>query len=194
MESQLQAKHQVAALWHLLQCMGFIVNHKKLEPAKVLDFLGLTVDTLSMEPKFPLDKMKKNHSETWKLEGINTIPPRSLVRLLGKMNTTAQVPPAPLFFRNLQMSPTHALDQSSQCYETEVSLHQDTKQELGWWDSQAKWGNTTEIRDSSDYPLRCFQLGIECTRSGSDHIVVASYVRLYEGEVKHIDVPPSYPY
>ena len=47
---------------------------------------------------------------------------RAIARLVGKMNATSRViPPAPLFYRHLQMALSEALNSNSQCYETQVS-------------------------------------------------------------------------
>ena len=84
--------------------------HNQLEksitnPAQILEFLGLTVDTLSMEPRLPLDKLKKICAESRKLTREQTTSAHSLARLLRKMNaTTPVIPPAPLFCRHLQIS------------------------------------------------------------------------------------------
>ena len=39
----------------LLECMGYIINWSN--PAQTPEFLGLIVDTLSMELRLPLDKL-----------------------------------------------------------------------------------------------------------------------------------------
>ena len=52
---------QVTGVRHLLECLGFIVNIKKsiLDPAQVIEFLGLSVDSLAMEIRLPLVKFKQ---------------------------------------------------------------------------------------------------------------------------------------
>ena len=66
--------------------MGFIVNVKKsvTKPAQTIEFLGFTVDSVSMELRLPLDKMKKIRAEARKLEKEGTVSARALARLLGK--------------------------------------------------------------------------------------------------------------
>ena len=51
------------------ECMSYIINWKKsiTNPAQTLEFLGLIVDTLFMELRFPLDKLKKICVESRKL-------------------------------------------------------------------------------------------------------------------------------
>ena len=54
-ETKEKAQEQAKALVYLLECLGFIINKKKSEltPAQIMDFLGLTVDTLLMQLKLP---------------------------------------------------------------------------------------------------------------------------------------------
>ena len=65
-ESQEQAKRHAEAVVYLLQCLGFKINQKisVLEPAQVMEFLGLTVDTVQMELKLPVDNIKKIRAES----------------------------------------------------------------------------------------------------------------------------------
>ena len=52
---------QVTGVRYLLECLGFIVNIKKsiLDPAQVIEFLGLSVDSLAMEIRLPPVKIKQ---------------------------------------------------------------------------------------------------------------------------------------
>ena len=102
-ESKEVVVDQVEALIYLLKCLGFIINEKKsiTTSTQVIEFLGLTVDSVSMKLKLPSEKMKKIRVESRKLADLETIDTRSLSRLLGKMNATScVVPPAPLFTRH----------------------------------------------------------------------------------------------
>ena len=95
---------QVTGMRYLLECLGFIVNIKKsiLNPAQVMEFLGLSVDSLAMEIRLPPIKIKQIRAEARKLAKQETIPARMLAQLLGKMNATNCVlPPGPLFYRHL---------------------------------------------------------------------------------------------
>ena len=61
---------------------------------------------------------------------------RTLARLLGKMSSTANViPPAPLFYRNLQMTLSNTLENHSQNYKGLVILSPASLEELKWWDT-----------------------------------------------------------
>ena len=149
-ESREELERHVVALIYLLECMGDIINSKKsiTNPSQTLEFLGLIVDTVSMELRLPLDKLKKICAESRKLAREQTTSARSLARLLGKMNaTTPVIPPAPLFCRHLQMSLTRALVEGSQSYETPVTLSPEEREELTWWDNHmSRWNGKSLVK------------------------------------------------
>ena len=124
-ESKEMAVDYVEAMVYLLECLGFVINKEKsvLVPDQTLEFLGLMVDTVNMELRLPLHKMKMIRVESQKLLREEVISVRALARLLGKMNATAcVVPPAPLFYRHLQMTLSDALDRNTQNYSSRVIL------------------------------------------------------------------------
>ena len=99
-ESRDLIQDQVTGMLYLLECLGFIVNRKKsiLNPTQVIEFLGLSVDSIAMELRLPLIKMKHIQVEARKLARETSVSARTLAQLLGKMNATNCVlPPAPLF-------------------------------------------------------------------------------------------------
>ena len=103
-----------------------------LVPAQVMGFLGFRVDTVQMELKLPVDKIKKIHAESWAMLREEQVSGRALAQLVGKMNATSQViPPAPLFYRHLQMALSATLNQHSQCYEAQVTLTTECREERG---------------------------------------------------------------
>ena len=156
-ESKEVVVDQVEALIYLLKCLGFIINEKKsiTTPTQVIEFLGLTVDSVSMELKLPSEKMKKIHAEARKLADLETIDTRSLSCLLGKMNATScVVPPAPLFTRHLQMNLSRALEANSQNYDSLLTLSQESKEELRWWDTHmSRWNGKSLIKREVDLTI-----------------------------------------
>ena len=156
-ESREQARRQAEALVYLLQCLGFRVNTKKsvLEPAQMLDFLGFTVDTVQMELKLPVDKIKKIRAESRAMLKEDQVSGRALARLVGKMSATSPViPPAPLFYRHLQMALSHTLNQHSQCYEAQVPLTQECREELVWWDAHMiNWNGKSLLKKEVDMTI-----------------------------------------
>ena len=124
-ESREKAEDQASGLTYLLQCLGFTVNMTKsiLIPTQSLEFLGFSVDSRTMELSLPAHKLKKIRAESQKLLGAEHITNRTLSRLIGKMSATNQViPPAPLFYRHLQMYLSESLRVSDQNYETSLTL------------------------------------------------------------------------
>jgi len=84
---------------YLLESLGFIVNTKKsvLNPAQVIEFLGLSVDSIAMEIRLPSVKIKQIRAEAHKLARKLSQP----TQLLGKMNAmNCVLPPGPLFYRH----------------------------------------------------------------------------------------------
>jgi len=120
-ESKGMALNYVEALVYLLECLGFVINREKsvLVPNQTIEFLGLTVDSVNMELRLPLQKMKMIRAESRKLLKEQVTSARALARLLGKMNATAcVVSPAPLFYRHLQMALSSALEENAQNYDS----------------------------------------------------------------------------
>ena len=132
--------------------MSYIINSKKsiTNLAQILEFLGLIVDTVSMELRLPLDKLKKIRAESRKLTREQITSARSFACLLGKVSaTTPVIPPAPLFCRHLQMCLTQALEEGSQSYETPVTLSPEGGEKLTWWDNhvEMEWEITSKDGD-----------------------------------------------
>ena len=68
------------------------------------------------------------------------------------MNATAQViPPAPLFYRHLQMTLTEVLNRGGQDCEMEISLSQECIEELLWWDNHmSQWNRKSVVKRDID--------------------------------------------
>lgn len=120
-----------------------------------MEFLGFTADTVQMELKLPLDKIKKIRAESRTMMREEQVSGRALARLVGKMNATSQViPPAPLFFRHLQMAFSLTLNQHSQCYEAQVPLTAECREELKWWDTHMiNWNGKSNLKKEVDMTI-----------------------------------------
>ena len=150
-----QALDHAQALVHLLESLGFIINTEKsvLTPSQTIEFLGLSVSSIDMELRLPLAKIKQIRAEARKMMRMAEPPSaRTLARLLGKMNsTTCVIPPAPLFYRSLQMAFSNTLETHSQNYEGLVMLLPDSLEELQWWDTEmSKWNGKTLLKREVD--------------------------------------------
>ena len=75
--------------------------------------------------------------------------------LLGKMNATACViPPAPLFYRHLQMALANMLERNFQSYDSRVILPTTCLEELNWWDTQmCKWNGKSILKTETDLTI-----------------------------------------
>ena len=84
-------ERHLEGLIYLLEMVGFVINQKKsiMTPDHAIEFLGLTIDTISMVLSLPAEKMKKIRVEAQKLAAAESVLARDLARLLGKMNATS---------------------------------------------------------------------------------------------------------
>ena len=96
-ESQELAKDHVRRVVYLLTCLGFQINKEKsvVEPVQTLEFLGLTVDTVSIELRLPGEKIKQIRAESCNMMRESKTSVKALPRLVGKMPQTVQSHPPP---------------------------------------------------------------------------------------------------
>ena len=142
----------------LLEALGFTVNYNKsiTEPTQEIEYLGVILDTTSMELKLPGEKLKKIRLEAGKIaRGAEPLTARILSRLIGKMNAASQVvPPAPLFYHHLQRALSQALELGNQSYETRATLPEEAKEELHWWITEmSRWNGKTLIKTDIDVTI-----------------------------------------
>ena len=164
-----------------LQCLGFTINSEKtiLEPSQHLEFLGFTVGATSMELSLPTQKIKRIRAESWQLLEAEHLTCHSLSRLIGKMNATNQViPPAPLFYRSLQIDLASALRRGNQDYETSLALSPDSREEIIWCDTQMiKWNGRTHCLKPLDLLMvillySCSICTINCKNTAESNVSV----------------------
>ena len=78
------------SLLHLLMHLGFAINWKKsfLNPTQILDFLGFTVNTLSMTLALPIDKVDRITKKCRKLLTAHTVSVRELAEMVGLLTSS----------------------------------------------------------------------------------------------------------
>ena len=143
-ETETLAREQTAGLVYLLENLGFVINYPKSQttPSQEIEFLVFLVSSINMDLKLPGEKIIKIRGETRRILNQNTTNVRDLSRLISKLNHATQaIPPAPLFYRNLQSCLKGALDSGDQDYETSVTLNETCAQELSWWESHLRCWN-----------------------------------------------------
>ena len=123
-----------------------------LEPTPRLDFLGFTVDTVSMELRLPRNNLKiDSHGGVEVLGGGVCIWAG-----LGQINRKnerdhASDSPSPLFFRHLQRDLARTLDESCENYDTHLMLSRDSREKLQWWKSVLqKWNGKSLLSKEAD--------------------------------------------
>ena len=149
------AKDHTSALIYLLENLGYIVHPEKTVtvPSQEIEFLGMVVDSSTMELRLPGQKLKKLRLETAKIKDQSATPSaRELSRLLGKFNSvTRAVPPSPQFCRAIQRDLAIALEKSNQSYNAPCQLSPASKEELDWWTHQlARWNGKSLVMTQPD--------------------------------------------
>ena len=122
-------------LIYLLENLGLTVNWKKsiLEPVHTLEYLGMTINTLSMTIFLPERKIRElvrlcKERLTKKEHSL-----REMSQLIGKLYSTAPaIIPAPLQLRYLQQDLIKA-QRGGLSYSDTITLSKDSKKELEWW-------------------------------------------------------------
>ena len=149
---QLIQEHTYIALF-LLENLGFVINNQKsiLTPCQQIKFLGMTVNSQSMELKLPGEKIKKIRTEARHLLATPNAPARSLAQLLGKLNATSPaLQMAPLFCRSLQMCLRQTLSANSQDYQSTITLSPQEIEDLQWWEHHlTSWNGRSLISPAS---------------------------------------------
>ena len=87
-----ETSQHLEVLLFLLEALGYIVNREKsyLDPAQELEFLGLLVDSQSLQLRLPGEKIKQIRREATQLLGRELISARQLSQFLGKLNAASQ--------------------------------------------------------------------------------------------------------
>ena len=141
-DSEQTARLHLATAQSLLENLGFVINLKKsvLSPVQETEFLGMTVDSLTLCLALPGDKVRSIRRERECLIANPTTTVRQLAHLLGGLSSSIQaVFPAPLYYLYLQQAKIQAL-RSGGHYESQVVLNQEVIEELQWWEeNQMAW-------------------------------------------------------
>ena len=157
-ETREQARDHTLGLIYLLENLGFIIHPVKslTNPTQEIEFLGMQVDSRSMELRVPGQKLKQIRLEAAKMaERLAPPTARELSRLLGKLNSLTQaIPPGPLFCRMLQRDLAAALEESDQVYEVPCPLSEAAREELTWWKEQlTRWNGKSLVLRSPDIQM-----------------------------------------
>ena len=127
--------HETDTVIFLLQHLGFVINWKKsvLTPVQEIEFLGLTINSVTLELSLNKTKIQKVVSECQNLLNNPQTSILELTRLIGLLTSTIQaVLPARLNCRFLQMQQISSLSENLS-YLDKIVLNENSKIELKWW-------------------------------------------------------------
>ena len=121
----------------LLEALGFLVNWKKsvLDPTQVLDdYLGFIIDSTELRLYLPSLKIQKIQAACRDLLDQKTITVRLVAKVIGQLVAASRaVFPAPLHYRQLQMTQISNLLKNQRRYGSTMTLTQGCRRELLWW-------------------------------------------------------------
>ena len=130
----------------LLSGLGFLINlHKSItEPTQSIEFLGIIINSVSMETSLPEKKLKNIQSLADSMVKNPVIKIQELASVVGKINAARMgILAAPLHYRGLQMLLIEAVN--AQGWTGAVTLNQKALQDLAWWikldprENKRKW-------------------------------------------------------
>ena len=130
-------REHVYQVLFLLENLGFIVNSKKslLSPSQEIEFLGMIVNSQTMEIKLPGQKIKKIKQEARQILDHPRPSAQEVSQLLGKLNATSPaLQMAPLFCRALQTCLKQALAPNPLNYQAIVKISHQAREDLEWWE------------------------------------------------------------
>lgn len=117
-----------------LECLGFLVNYDKsiLVPTQRIEFLGIVVNSASMEIPFPQKKVLNIMHEARNLLASEAVSARQLARMVGMLSSCIPaVIPAPLHYHSLQLMKNQAVFRGG--YNQQTTLPLSAQTELDWW-------------------------------------------------------------
>ena len=128
---------------YLLQALGFTLNEKKsmLKPCQVMEFLGVTVNSLDMTFTIPEEKVSEliETCQTSLNQGKMSL--RQLMRVIGKLGATASAfSQARLQVRYLQNDLIASQRKGKSMFQN-IKLSEKAKLELHWWIENIKIQN-----------------------------------------------------
>jgi len=142
-QSKVDIMSDLSTVLSLLEGLGFLINHQKsvMQPTQQMEFLGYTVNSISMTLSLPREKVVKIIDSCKRLLNAERVSARDLAKVIRQLTATNQaVLPDPLHYRSLQVLKTRALHMGGHCDQL-VTLDQEAKSELLWWSVELEQWN-----------------------------------------------------
>ena len=143
-----EAHRDASLMVYLLENLGFIVNREKsiLFPSQEMEFLGVLINSQTMEFSLPKDKVSNIRKECRKLVSLQAASLSDLAHLIGKLTATkAAVFQAPLHYRALQQQ-KNPMDWKGTPLSQKVALDQQCLDDLNWWILHLSTANTRPVK------------------------------------------------
>ena len=134
-QNKVQLAKDAHSLIFLLQNLGLVINWGKsvLEPTQELEYLGMLINSNTMELSLPQTKLHDIQSRCKQMLAQDTTTVHKLAQLIGTLTATMQaIHPGPLYYREMQMLKTKQL-LHSQTYSAKITLTPKCREELRWW-------------------------------------------------------------
>ena len=126
----LLSAHNVKTILHVASQVGIPLATNKLEgPTTGLVFLGILIDTNSMETSLPDDKLHELISELQSWSTRNKCFKRELLSLIGKLNFACQIVPAGRIFLRRLID----LSTSARLPHHHVTMNLEARRDIAWW-------------------------------------------------------------
>ena len=141
-DSPTMLKKHMEAVAQELRALRFSINLKKYiwEPNQIIEFLGFSINSVSMTISLPSDKIKKVLKECSHALNAIRVSGRQLAQLIGLLSSTIPaIAPAQLHYRALQRSRHRAVRMGG--YDQELELSIAARADLTWWIDNLKLNN-----------------------------------------------------
>ena len=129
-ESQQECQSGLETVVKCAKECGFEIKDKKtVGPSRVLEFLGLTIDTLQRQVRISEEKMVELRTELVEWKNRKKCKKRELLSVLGKLNFASQVVnPGHMFTRRLI-----TLSKVGRSLYSTIFLDKECRKDLSWW-------------------------------------------------------------
>ncbi|KAN0018573.1 hypothetical protein ACTFIU_011191 [Dictyostelium citrinum] len=167
----------------LLVKLGFKLNLEKsvLEPTQSITFLGLQIDSVSMQLLVPKEKKKSVIKEIRNFLKLDSCSPRKLAGLKGKLMALKDaVIPFRLYTRKTNKFHCHCLSLSKGDWDQSFVIPQDVKSEISNWLTLLTQWNGKEI---SLFPSYDYVLTTDASESGAGATLKKGMV---SDSIKHV--------
>ena len=127
---EFEASRTMALLTTMFKRLGIQLSSRKTcGPTRCLEYLGITIDTVAMECRLPVDKLERISNMVQSFIGRRTCSKQEMLSLLGHLNFACRVIPAGRSFMSRLFVAAHSVKKLHH----KVTLNQETRADLEMW-------------------------------------------------------------